>query len=179
MDTPINIFKKAVELSKTDSFTVETNNPQLVEALEVLCGEKNIVFIIRSGGENYQQDTAMAVYEYLGDVYDIINSLRFQQELDMQITDKCIEDEINEYEAKHQFACEKLNHVIESNFKKYEEILPPPKQIEAYRTDKIAVFHDFFGNKRIAKRGDWITRDGDGNLNCRSNLGNYKEIGDK
>ena len=60
------------------------------------------------------------MYEYLGDVYDIINSLRFQQELDMQITYKCIEDEINEYEAKHQFACEKLNPVIESNFKKYE-----------------------------------------------------------
>ena len=46
MDTPINIFKKAVELSKIDSFTVKTNNPQLVEALEVLCGEKKILFLL-------------------------------------------------------------------------------------------------------------------------------------
>ena len=73
--TPIYIFKKAIELSKQDEFQVHTNNPQLVEALEVLCGEDNVKVYLTLNGL-CKRITFLEAYNYLGDVYDIIDRIR-------------------------------------------------------------------------------------------------------
>lgn len=105
--TPIEIFEKAVKLSKQKNFTVYTNNPQFVEALEVLCGENNIEIFRRIDGRDIEIDFQTA-YNYLGDVYDIINCLRFDKQLKLgHDEDNCyydewetIEKEIIDYKRK-------------------------------------------------------------------------------
>ena len=175
LDTPINVFKKAVRLSKKDNFCVKTNNPQLVETLEVLCGEENINFYICINNVYNKQDNVRDVYHYLGDVYQCINSLRIQRDFDDEITDNDIQKEIDEYNLKHDYCSEKPVHIIEENFKEYVEIVEP-KHIQAYQTDKPVVYYDRWGNKRIAESGDWIIKYPDGFISNASSLGEYKEI---
>lgn len=109
--TPIELFKKAIEISKEECFIIETNNPQFVEALEVLCGEENIEFYICTDGHSCKVDRATEVYNYLDDVYNIINSLRFAIQLkddfdeDYDFTDEILK-EIEEYEIKYQYLSE-------------------------------------------------------------------------
>ena len=181
--TPIEIFKKAVKLSKIENFRIKTNNPQFIEALEVLCGEENIRYFIYMNNEYCEQERAMDIYNYLGDVYDIINSLRFQRDLADEFDDSFtfdddkIQEEIDEYEIKHQYHAEELHQIDESKFKEYEEIQEPPKHIKAYKTDKPVVFRNKWGIKRVANVGDWIVQYNDGDLTIGSDsiLHNYKE----
>ena len=73
--TPIEKFEKAVELSKTDDFRVYTNDPQFVEALEVLCSaKKSHIYIILNG--KCKEITFYEAYNYLGDLYDTIDYIR-------------------------------------------------------------------------------------------------------
>ena len=103
-DTPIEIFKIATVLAKQDDFDVFTNNPQFVEALEVLCGEDDIsVYLLLDG--KYEELDFFQAYNYLGDVYDIINALRFHVEILDDYNhgyedEDFIEDSIIEYEEK-------------------------------------------------------------------------------
>ena len=175
LDTPINVFKKAVELSKKDNFCVKTNNPQLVETLEVLCGEENINFYICINEVYNKQYHVRDVYHYLGDVYKCINSLRFQMDFDDEITDKDIQQVIDEYNLKHDYCSEQPVQIIEENFKEYVEILEP-KHIQAYQTDKPVVYSDNWGHKRIARSGDWIIKHQEGSITSSSSLGKYEEI---
>ena len=103
--TPIQLFEKAVELSKLDEFSISTNNPQFLEAIEVLCGKENVKVFIKFGLE-YTHVNFYQAYNYLGDVYDIINTLRVKVEL-LECTkrgskelDAVIEKEIKEYNDK-------------------------------------------------------------------------------
>lgn len=179
--TPINIFRDAIKAAKADEFCIETNNPQFIEAVEVLCGEENIEFYIYIDGQYCKQDRAMDVYNYLGDVYDIINSLRFAidigEDFGDTITDDDIEKEINEYELKHRYHSEEDCKVDESRFEKYEEIMRDPKIIEAYQTDTPVVFRTTFGGKRVAEAGDWVIRYSNGDLDTSpSLLTRYRKI---
>ena len=77
--TPIQFFELAVKLSKKKQFIVHTNNPQFVEALEVLCGENN-VNIYRKFGDRCDKICFKEAYDYLGDVYDIVDLIRLKRE---------------------------------------------------------------------------------------------------
>lgn len=103
LDTPIEIFRKAVSFRLLDDFTVYTNNPQLVEALEVLCGEDNVSIYIKLNGKCTEVSFSEA-YHYLGDVYDIINRIRFHQEILEDFGEVCdfdyYQNQIKEYEDK-------------------------------------------------------------------------------
>lgn len=183
-DTPIEIFKKAVQLSAIENWTIKTNNPQLVEALEVLCGEETIRYFIYLDGEYCEQEKAMDIYNYLGDVYDIINSLRFQRELDDDFDilskEEYIQKEINEYEIKHQYQSEELHPVNEDKFEEYEEIQELPKHIQAYKADEPVVFRDTWGHKRVAEIGDWIIKYSDGSMSVHKDslIDKYKKVGE-
>ena len=76
--TPIEFFELAVKLSKKKDFIVHTNNPQFVEALEVLCGENNIN-VYRRFGDKCDKVSFKEAYDYLGDVYDIVDLIRFKR----------------------------------------------------------------------------------------------------
>lgn len=173
---PIDLFKKAVLLSKMDTFCIKTNNPQLVEAIEVLCGKNNINFYIYIDGKYYKQDRVESIYDYLGDVYGILNSLRLELEFEEDITDEVILKEIAEYELKHQFIDEETHSIDEEKFKPYVEILREPERIEAYQIDEPVVYENRYHHKRIAQSGDWIIKYSDGEITHRSNLGQYKEV---
>lgn len=98
---PIECFERAYELSKLDDFTVRTNNPQVVEALEVLCGEGEIVVLLCSKKRRFPINIQVA-YNYLGDVYDIIDSIRIRKGIsEEKITDEYIQHEIDEYNTKY------------------------------------------------------------------------------
>lgn len=181
-DTPIEIFKKAVQLSAIENWTIKTNNPQLVETLEVLCGEETIRYFIYLDGEYCEQEKAMDIYNYLGDVYDIINSLRFQRQLDddFDVLSKkeYIQEEIDEYEMKHQYHSEQSHPVDEDRFEEYEEIQEPPEHIQAYKADKPVVFRDKWGHKRVAEIGDWIVKQSDDSLSVYTDslIKRYKKV---
>lgn len=181
-DTPIEIFKKAVQLSAIENWIVKTNNPQLVEALEVLCGEETIKYFIYLNDEYCEQEKAMDIYNYLGDVYDIINSLRFQRDLaddfDILSRKECIQKEINEYEMKHQYHSEELHPIDEDKFEEYEEIQKPPQHIQAYKANEPVVFCDKWGHKRVAKIGDWIVKYSDNSISVYTDslIKRYKKV---
>ena len=99
-DSPIRMFKMAVRLSKKDNWTVSTNNPQFIEALEVLCGEEKVeVYFKKFNSNKMQLITFKNAYDYLGDVYDIINSIRSDVFFD-RLNDDDVVEEIRKYEEK-------------------------------------------------------------------------------
>lgn len=180
--TPIEIFKFAIELAKRDDFIVETNNPQLVEALEVLCGEENIDFYVSMDGELVKEESVRKVYNYLGDVYNIINHIRFVRDLesdfDLDDNEEDISNYIREYELAHQYCSEKKHPVDMDKFKNYEEDIKP-KQLKAYQTDKPVVFSNRLSKKIVAQEGDWIIQYPDGELSLYHGedfLKRYKEV---
>lgn len=180
--TPIEVFKFAIELAKRDDFIVETNNPQLVEALEVLCGEKNIDFYISMNGELIKEESVVKIYNYLGDIYNIINQIRFIRDLeddfDLEAKEEDILDDIREYEVAHQYCSEEKHPVDMSKFKDYEEDIEP-KRLKAYKTDKTVVFSNRFGKKVVANEGDWIVQYPNGELSLYYGADfskNYKEV---
>lgn len=103
--TPIAKFKKAITLSQHEAFIVYTNDPQFVEALEVLCGEKNIQVYLKLNG-SCKKITVHEAYDYVGDIYHIINYTRFNHELQEDDNDSFTVDydylnkQIEEYENK-------------------------------------------------------------------------------
>ena len=106
-NSPIQMFQTAVRLSKKDHFTVRTNNPQFIESFEVLCGEENVGIYFQTYHEPSKliEITFKKAYDYLGDVYDIVNVVRFNIDLCGQqkwppISDERILEEIKEYQKK-------------------------------------------------------------------------------
>ena len=102
--TPIDIFKWAILLSKQDVFIVYTNNPQLVEALEVLCGEDNVDVYLKLHFK-YTKLSFWEAYNYLGDVYDFIDYIRGMRYVGGKITDNDLYKQINEYNEKYLEIC--------------------------------------------------------------------------
>ena len=101
-DSPIRMFQMAIRLSKQNDFTVRSNNAQFIEALEVLCGEENIIICFQTfhnPSKLIEIDFRMA-YNYLGDVYDIINSLRIGMQFDDEIDWDKLESEIRTYQNR-------------------------------------------------------------------------------
>lgn len=97
--TPSDVFKNAIRLSKEKEFEIHTNNPQLIEALELLCGEENIEVFL-SQNDKMKKISFIEAYNYLGDIYDIINYMRFTKDLDGEISYSIIDEEIREYDDK-------------------------------------------------------------------------------
>lgn len=96
--TPIEKFMMALRLSKTDNFIIQTNDPQFVESLEVLCGEENVEVYLRVTDNQLHDITFQEAYNYLGDIYDIINTIRFSKDLTEDLGNEIIdEDEIMGY----------------------------------------------------------------------------------
>ena len=98
--TPLQIFRQAIELSKLDSFCVFTNNPQFVEALEVLCGEENVDVFLRLHGETVEVSFLVA-YDYLGNFYNIIDFIRISKSMNSIDTLSHVENKIKKYEKKY------------------------------------------------------------------------------
>lgn len=97
--TPSDVFKNAIRLSKEKEFEIHTNNPQLIEALELLCGEENIEIFLTQNNK-MKRISFIEAYNYLGDIYDIINYMRFTKDLDGEISYSIIDEEIKEYDDK-------------------------------------------------------------------------------
>ena len=73
--TPIEVFEEAIKLSQQKGFLIHTNNAQLIEALEVLCGEKNINIYLKIKKKE-KKINILTAYNYLGNIYDIIDEIR-------------------------------------------------------------------------------------------------------
>lgn len=99
--TPIEMFERAIILSKMDSFEICTNNPQFLEALEVLCGEKNIEVYLKISGE-YKYVNVVTAYNYLGELYDTIDAIRILYALDdKSVEDDFLNEEMRKYNEKY------------------------------------------------------------------------------
>lgn len=106
--TPIENFKEVVKLFKSgkEHFEIHTNDPQVVELFEVLYGENNIdVSLISKNG--IRELTFQQAYNYLGDLYDIIDGIRIGKQLNCVNEDNeyftdiyTIDKDISEYEGK-------------------------------------------------------------------------------
>lgn len=102
-DSPIRMFEMAVRLSKQNDFTVRSNNAQFIEALEVLNGEENVIVCVQTyhNPSKLVEISFQEAYNYLGDVYDIINTIRFTKEIcDDKLSDDDLINEIKEYREK-------------------------------------------------------------------------------
>lgn len=106
--TPIEIFEQAITLSINKGFIVQTNNPQFIEALEVLCGEKDIDIYIQLKNKEKKKISFLTAYDYLGDVYDIIDEIRgkniAQQKNSFERNypnEQWLKKKIEEYKNKH------------------------------------------------------------------------------
>lgn len=86
--TPIENFKEVIEFFKSEKehFEIYTNDPQVIELFEVLYGEKNIDTFLISNNETYAL-TFQQAYDYLGDLYNIINDIRFDKQLNSENDD--------------------------------------------------------------------------------------------
>lgn len=98
--TPIELFEKAIELSKLDSFEVSTNNPQFLEALEVLCKEENLDVYLNVGLFEDIPITIDTAYDYLGDIYSIINYIRAIMITKGSVGENYLNNKIKEYKEK-------------------------------------------------------------------------------
>ena len=99
LKTPIEKFKYAYQLSKQRSgFIVYTNDVQFIEALEVFCGEDNLnIYFKHKDYNELVEISVMDAYNYVGNIYSILNSIRLRKELGYTVSDELIEKEINEY----------------------------------------------------------------------------------
>lgn len=98
--TPIEMFEKAIELSKLDSFEVSTNNPQFLEALEVLCKEENLDVYFKVGLFEDIPISIETAYDYLGDIYLIINSIRSIMMSKGSVGENYLNEKIKEYKEE-------------------------------------------------------------------------------
>ena len=101
--TPIYLFRKAYNMSKLETWTTYTNNPQFIEALEVFCGEDNVEVYLRLNGKCKRISFQLA-YDYLGDVYDFIDQIRgykLAHHLTKYVDDEFVEKKLNEYNIKY------------------------------------------------------------------------------
>lgn len=94
--SPISQLRQAIFLSKQERFTVFTNNAQLIESLEVLCGEQEISIILKIGDNCCEIDFEDA-YDYIADIYLILNFMRSGYE-----NKDYLERRMQEYEKKYQ-----------------------------------------------------------------------------
>lgn len=101
----IDLFMIAMRLSEQSEIIVHTNNPIFVEALEVLIGEDNLYFYLHLDGK-YEEVDKYEAYDYLGDVFRIINGLRFEIEInedcynEIKYDKKQLYDTIAEYNER-------------------------------------------------------------------------------
>lgn len=109
--TPIEMFKKAVELYKLDEFSISTNNPQFIETLEVLCGEENIKVFLKLNGE-YKYVSVLTAYNYLGELYNTIDAMRIARMMGTDIDD-ILDVDIDKYNKKWKFENEDLNRSVD------------------------------------------------------------------
>lgn len=94
--TPVQRFKKAYEIAKIDDFIIETNDAMMIETIEVLCGEKNIQVYLKIDGK-LKEIGVIDAYNYIGDLYDVVDHMRAKRILDREITDSWFERQCEKY----------------------------------------------------------------------------------
>lgn len=108
-NTPINVFKEVLRLYKSKKdFTLYTNNPQLIEAIEVLYteGNKEPDIELYLSVDNYSELIPLydfrETYDYLGTTYDIIDAIRIARNFNQseEEVSKLISELIEEKETK-------------------------------------------------------------------------------
>lgn len=92
---PIDAFEKAYQLTKIKEFNIETNNAQVIELIEVICGEDNIAIYLNLKGK-YCQIPVRIAYQYLGKLFEIITHIRIEKEFGLDTSDKEMDKEIHE-----------------------------------------------------------------------------------
>lgn len=100
IDTPINIFEWGLELAEQDEFDIQTNNAQLIELLELMCGEDNLECYIRLDSDYYKTNL-LSAYNYIGELYDTIDSMRCCKILEDGINMNMIYEDLKEYKEKY------------------------------------------------------------------------------
>lgn len=98
--TPLEAFKTAFNIAQHDTFSIETNNPQVLELLSLLCDDLEVWLKI---GEKSEEIDIYDAYGYLGDLYDVINCIDAKKFFsDKKIEYQDISDELEEYEKKYK-----------------------------------------------------------------------------
>lgn len=98
--TPLEAFKTAFNIAQHDTFSIETNNPQVLELLSLLCDDLEVWLKI---GERSEEIDIYTAYGYLGDLYDVINFISISKDLgDENIEYQDISDDLEEYEKKYR-----------------------------------------------------------------------------
>lgn len=98
--TPLEAFKTAFNIAQHDTFSIETNNPQVLELLSLLCDDLEVWLKI---GEKSEEIDIYTAYGYLGDLYDVINYIRIMKDIgDKNIEYQDIADDVMEYENKYK-----------------------------------------------------------------------------
>lgn len=108
-NTPINVFKEVIRLYKSKKdFTLYTNNPQLIEAIEVLYteGDEEPDIELYLSIDNYSELIPLydfrEAYNYLSAPYEMIDAIRLLKS--MKIDETEIFKEIDEWLQKTQIA---------------------------------------------------------------------------
>lgn len=97
--TPLEAFKTAFNIAQHDTFSIETNNPQVLELLSLLCDDLEVYLKI---GEKSEEIDIYDAYGYLGDLYDVINRIDAKKFFsDKKIEYQDISDDLEEYEKKY------------------------------------------------------------------------------
>lgn len=98
--TPLEAFKTAFNIAQQDIFSIETNNPQVLELLSLLCDDLEVWLKI---GEKSEEIDIYTAYGYLGDLYDVINCINIMKNIgDKNIEYQDIADDVMEYENKYK-----------------------------------------------------------------------------
>lgn len=107
----IDLFMIAMRLSEQSEIIVHTNNPIFAEALEVLIGEDNLYFYLKIDNK-YEEIDKYEAYDYLGDVFRIINGLRFEIEINEDCDNEIKYDKQELYDTIAKYN-ERWNQVAE------------------------------------------------------------------
>lgn len=107
--TPVDVFKEVVRLYKSKKdFTLYTNNPQLIEAIEVLYTESDeepdieLYLSVDNYSELIRLYDFREAYNYLSAPYDIIDTIRLLR--GMKIDETEVFKEIDEWLQKTNIA---------------------------------------------------------------------------
>jgi len=98
--TPLQAFNLAFNIAQENTFSISTNNAQVLELLSYLCDDLEIYLCIDNMCEEIDIYSA---YGYLGDLYDVISYIQSKRFFsDKKIEYQDISDELEEYEKKYR-----------------------------------------------------------------------------
>lgn len=94
--TPVQKFRKAYKISQRDNFTIETNDAMMIETIEIMCGEENLEVYLKID-DKLKEISVINAYNYIGDLYNVVDHMRIKTLFDEEITDSWFERQCEEY----------------------------------------------------------------------------------